>query len=700
MAGPWRDAWSALDECGRGEFVMGCNRVALGTAVFLACWVSSRTGGGLAFDGWPPSVAAWWLAAAALQADLLWRRRPSAWRRVAAVLLDTGGASVVLALGGSAGAWVAPTVYLWVVIGNGLRFGASSIILSTVASVAGFTAAALSTRYWLDQPALAAGVGVGLLVLPSYIYVLTRRLAESKRIAESATRAKDLFLASVSHELRTPLQSLSGAAELLRAAPPGPDRDQLVSTLRASSGALLSHVEALLDFSRLEAGHFKLSPAPFALDQLIQQSAAMIEVAAASKGISLSASVAGGAALVVSGDEARLRDVLLNLMSNAVKFTVSGTVSLSVDPVPLQNGWHRLRFEVRDTGPGIPLEAQSRIFDRFTQADDAVVRRFGGTGLGLALCDRLVRAMGGRIGVRSEPGQGSTFWFEVDLASCQPAAHGPAPSEQALPADPGAAAHGVRVLVADDTAANRIVVRMYLERLGFTVVPVANGEAALDALVAGEVDVALLDLMMPDIDGAMVMQQYRCVVPTGRRVPVLGITADGGVTARQRCLDAGMEDCLLKPVFQSGLSEAISRALAGRANHPAPGDQPPETPLLDQQVLDDLLLITGERLFPRAVESFLADASSLVGRIEAAADRDDADAFRFDSHALRSVALNLGARRLQRACEGWDRVSASMVHQVGLDGLAALRRAWEDTSHALRAHVASRLAGRAGASAR
>ena len=686
----WRGAWARFGQDGRSEFVMGCNRLVLGTAVLIASWASSGTNGEPAFGQWPLAIEAWWLAAAVLQADLIWRRRPSAARRTLAVLLDTGGASIVMAMGNASGAWVAPTVYLWIVIGNGLRFGASAIVVSTAFSIAGFTTAAASTPYWYEQGALTAGIGVGLVVLPSYIYVLTRRLAEAKQAAEAATRAKDLFLASVSHELRTPLQSITGATKLLGEATSTPDRDQLVRTLDASSKALLGHVEALLDFARLETGHFNLSPSPFALSDLVQQSVSVIEVTARSKGIGLSASVGDSAPAALVGDEARLRDVLLNLLGNAVKFTMSGTVSLRVTSTVLEGSRHRLRFEVADTGPGITAEAQSRIFDRFTQADEAVVRRFGGTGLGLALCDRLVRAMGGRIGVRSEPGQGSTFWFEVELADAAEQSNAEPPRPM-LPPE-----RQTRVLLADDTPANRLVVRMYLERLGFAVIAVTNGEAALDALVAGEADVGLLDLNMPDLDGAMVMQQYRCVMPSARRVPVLGITADGAGTARRRCLDAGMEDCLLKPVFQSGLGEAIERALTSRVmTTDAKGQGIGNGRVLDETVLDRLLSATGEALFPAAVESLAADASSLVERIEAAAERDDADAFRLDSHSLRSIALNLGAPRLQAACDGWDQVSATMVHQVGLDGLAGLKRAWAETSFALHKHIASRMNTRA-----
>ena len=801
-----------MDGNARGELVMAINRICFGSILFFATWCASLYGGGLAFDGWQASLGVWCLASACVLADVVLRRKASPLRRLVALCLDVGGGSVELAWAGPSGAFIAPSIFAWVILGNGLRFGTRAIATSTAFSLIGFGIAVLETPYWRQQPSLAIGAGIGLVILPLYGFILTRQVAAAKEAAEQATRSKDLFLASVSHELRTPLQSISGAADLLRSDKTGRDRDHLVSTLRASSEALLGHVEGLLNFSRLEAGQFRLALAPFALDQLVAQSVAMIDAAARHNDISLSVQVSSDVPLDLVGDASRIRDVLLNLLGNATKFTTSSCVLLSIGRAPAGSSHCRIRFEVRDTGPGIPIEAQRRIFDRFTQVDETAARRFGGIGLGLALCDRIVAAMGGTIGVHSQPGEGTTFWFELDLptvdtadesgllapipAFCQPndgaawavadriraagasvsalpplshqerftetfialadAPHANAswvlmaraailvgqPSaspwppdwlrntyprmvvtlapdalpdaarravriarswsvEEAPPAEPDtppsppvADRRRIRVLVADDTPANGLVARLFLERAGFTVVSVSDGESALDALVNEEVDAAFLDVGLPDINGVMVMQQYRCVIPTDRRVPVLGITADGTEDTRKRCLDAGMAACLIKPVSQSGMIEALDRAMRDRADSRTGRGGPgqggarsqggAQAAALDDDVLRTLSVAIGASAASRAIEVFQADGAAALRRIQSALEWDDHRGFRHYAHVLRGVALSLGARRVGDACDGWERLPASMACQIGSNGLPALKRAWDEACEALR----------------
>jgi PAS domain S-box-containing protein len=394
---------------------------------------------------------------------------------------------------------------------------------------------------------------------------MNAQLQERTLQAEEANRVKGEFLANVSHEIRTPLNGVIGMAALLLDAESDPDRKRSLQTILCGGETLLSLIDELLDLSKLESGRFEVEKVAFDVERLVQEVCDLIRPRARSKEIGFTVQVEIRPELRLLGDPLRLRQVLMNLLGNAVKFTKSGGIRLRAWEEAVSGGKVRLRVSISDTGIGIPADRKDAIFEKFTQVDASVSRRYGGTGLGLAICRELVERMGGRIGVESEVGKGSTFCFDLPMDRAQADDRSTGSTERSASGERSNGGHrrilSPRVLVADDNAANRAVVLGLLRKAGCQGVAVADGALALDLLARECFDMVLMDVQMPEVDGLEATRRFRSPeFATPRRgIPVVALTASAMETDRQACREAGMDDFLSKPLFYSDLVRVIDQ---------------------------------------------------------------------------------------------------------------------------------------------
>lgn len=390
------------------EHEMGYNRVAFCLVIFAYVLA---TGGGW-YDLILPTV--YLLAGLGFLLHIAAHPQSCPPRRVLAVIGDLGVLSLQLHFGGSGSSVFFP-IYLWAILGNGFRFGLGYLHLSMAVSLAGFGAVIATTPFWHNNLSLSLGLLAGIVILPLYAGILIRKLSKARQQAEEASQAKSMFLASVSHELRTPLTAIIGMGSVLHDTRLDPSQREMTRTVVSAGQQLLTLINDILDFSRIEAGQMTVQVADFDLPSVLAEMRAMVLAQAGPKGLHLGTHIDHRVPLRLRGSERHLREIVLNLLGNAVKFTEAGSVVISVRPEQDRGERFRLRFEISDTGIGIAPEASSHIFESFRQADASIMDRFGGTGLGLAICKRLVILLGGEIGVDSTPGAGSTFWFTLDF---------------------------------------------------------------------------------------------------------------------------------------------------------------------------------------------------------------------------------------------------------------------------------------------
>lgn len=522
-------------------------------------------------------------------------------------------------------------------------------------------------------------------------------LRTAKEAAEAASKAKSEFLANMSHEIRTPMNGVLGTTELLLTTDLTDKQRRLASTVHRSGKTLLAIVNDILDFSKIEAGKLELETVDFDLSQLLNEALELFSESARRKHLRLTQHIAAAVPLYLKGDPVRLRQIILNLLSNAIKFTEIGGISVTTDVLSDSGTDVVLRLAVIDSGIGIPLSAQTRIFDAFAQADGSTTRRYGGTGLGLSIVKQLIALMGGAISLESTPGVGSTFTFTIRLHRQDPSAalikgfspqlslsshdlivleRSPASTPQS-PSTRNAEVAG-RILLVEDNPVNQEVACGMLELLGYQTRVVENGRHAVAAAAEGEMDVILMDCQMPEMDGLTATGEIRrqAAAAGRRRIPIIALTAHAMQGDRDQCLAVGMDDYLTKPFTERQLREVLSKWVRRAASAEPPGTpvsvaqlqgvagQPTTSheeisPALDLKALDSIRALqrpNRPNVLASVLRKYLDNSRESVEALRAAIRSGDPAAVQAIAHRLKSSSAQLGALAVAARCKELEQI--------------------------------------------
>lgn len=520
-----------------------------------------------------------------------------------------------------------------------------------------------------------------------------------RRKAETANQAKSEFLANISHELRTPMNGVIGLMELLVGSTLDSEQRELTASALGSARGLLALLNDILDLSKIEAGELSLENIVFDLPKTIQGSVGLFQPIAAKKGIDLDVRINPDMPRLVQGDPSRIQQIVNNLVGNAVKFTDQGSVRVTVDHRN-DRGEDSIYIEVSDTGIGISQDKQEVIFEKFTQADLSTTRKYGGTGLGLAITKELVGIMKGRIWLNSQPGQGATFFIMIPMKTAkEEGVRAMAENKEAYNDIVDQIAYRMRVLVVDDHPVNLLFMRKALKKLGVETVDEASG--GLDALgyvTQARYDLIFMDCQMPEMDGFECSRQIRGMPETlNKGTPIVAVTADAMKGAREKCLDAGMNDYISKPIEMDKLSSVLRQWLVidGHGNENQPG-APSGTTGPDDVVMDwdhfSVFTDNEPEQEKELVDIFITYGEETMAAIAAAAKADDAAAWKGMCHKMKGSAANLGAHELSKACLAGEQqfaASADRKQEMLKDILMQYRRVCDELIRHMAAHEAA-----------